>query len=50
MDMIAWLAIAGLVIIAFVRLRYTRHHSKIHVDKEKKIQEELKRLRDKRNE
>lgn len=50
MDMIVWLAIAGLIIIGFVRLRYIKHKSKVNLDKAAKIQEELKRLRDKRNE
>jgi uncharacterized membrane-anchored protein YhcB (DUF1043 family) len=50
MDMIVWLAIAGLIMIGFVRLRFTKHKTKVHLDKATKIQEELQRLRDKRNE
>jgi len=50
MDGFVWLAIACIVIIVLVRFRHTKRKTKVHMDKAAKIQSELKRLRDKRNE
>ncbi|WP_165921203.1 hypothetical protein [Paenibacillus albiflavus] len=50
MDGLVWLAIACIFIMVIVRFRHTKRKSKVHMDKAAKIQAELKRLRDKRNE
>lgn len=50
MDNIVWLAMACLIVLVIVRFRHTLNRSKRDLDKQERIQAELQRLRDKRNE